>query len=377
MRSLEERKKLIAEASRAAFEAASPEGLGEAVIGSLETLVDASASVFYRINEQGNFVPLAGSLMREGGYRYSREYYEIDPLQSAMRNENPWVFRTERSPSAWRSFVDSPVYRDLCRFYDVHSYFHVRLVNGEHGTKGMYGIMLSHGEHQPPLTTENELDLIELLPALEAALRRSVRETQRHGSRHALEAALETTRRPTVIMDARGGLVWASKRARRLLGLDASARPLPRALLDAALQLGALVEGKRSTASPRTTVQLVGLEGETVSVELRIARTDTGAPVVIAELDLTYDVAAPELAARFNLTAAQASVLASLAQGFSDRAIAERHAISLATVRSHLTQILSKLGVESRLQAALIAARFGVECRLDREGDDDEVPFAR
>ncbi len=266
------------------------------------------------------------------------------------------------------------MYRDVCRFYDVHSYFHLRLVNGEHGTKGMYGIMLSHGEQQQPLTTDNELDLIELLPVLEAAVRRGVRETERHGSRHALEAALETTRRPTVIMDARGGLVWASKRARRLLGLNGGARPTPHALIDAALQLGALVEGKRSTASPRTTVRLVGLEGETVSVELRIARTDTGAPLIVAELDLTDDVAAPELAARFNLTTAQASVLASLAQGFSDRAIAERHAISLATVRSHITQVLLKLGVESRLQAALIAARFGVECRLDREGDDDDLP---
>src|SRR5262249_45081909 len=125
----------------------------------------------------------------------------------------------------------------------------------------------------------------------------------------------------------------------------------------AAVKLGEVATGARTSAPPRAVVRLEALGHQTAVVELRIGHMESGAPVIVAAFDVASQSASAELALQFGLTAAQASVLASLAAVLADRDIADRHGISLATVRSHITQILSKLGVESRLQAALLAAR--------------------
>ncbi|MGD9091590.1 MAG: LuxR C-terminal-related transcriptional regulator, partial [Anaerolineales bacterium] len=49
-----------------------------------------------------------------------------------------------------------------------------------------------------------------------------------------------------------------------------------------------------------------------------------------------------------------------VAQGFSNREIAERLVISERTVRTHVTNILSKLHLANRTQAALYALREGL-----------------
>jgi two-component system nitrate/nitrite response regulator NarL len=59
------------------------------------------------------------------------------------------------------------------------------------------------------------------------------------------------------------------------------------------------------------------------------------------------------------LTAREQEVLQGIAEGLSDKEIAERLFISGKTVRAHVASILAKLGVESRLQALLFAARHG------------------
>jgi DNA-binding CsgD family transcriptional regulator len=367
----DQRQALLGEIGRLAFEATSPESLAQSVMAPLERLLDVSSSVFYRINEHGHFVPIAGTLS-EAGYEYSRHYYEVDPLQRAMREANSWVFRTDRYPSAWREFLNGPVYLEHCHRYDIHSYVNVRLVDSDHGAIGTYGIMLARGEHQPGFSSRDEFDLIELLPTFEAAVRRGVREGTRSGASLALAAVLDSQSRPTIVLDARGGLVWASKHARRLLGWDRRAKAVvPRALYDGALRLGGLIAGERASVLPRTSVSLVGLDGEKISVALRLARTDVGTPVIVAEFEIAHQPTAAALATRFSLTPTQASVLVSLTHGLSDRAIAEQHKISLATVRSHLGQVLSKLGVESRLQAALLVARS------DAATDDDDPPPVR
>jgi DNA-binding NarL/FixJ family response regulator len=53
-------------------------------------------------------------------------------------------------------------------------------------------------------------------------------------------------------------------------------------------------------------------------------------------------------------------VLRALVQGLDNQAIADQLFISHDTVRSHIVRILRKLGVESRLQAALFALRHGL-----------------
>ena len=61
------------------------------------------------------------------------------------------------------------------------------------------------------------------------------------------------------------------------------------------------------------------------------------------------------------LTPEEREVLLALAEGLSNEEIGQRLHISVATVRNHMARIPSKLEVESRLQAVLIAMRLGEE----------------
>ena len=60
------------------------------------------------------------------------------------------------------------------------------------------------------------------------------------------------------------------------------------------------------------------------------------------------------------LTPREREILVALADGLSDKEIADRLFIGDKTVRNHVTNLLSKLGAESRLQALVIAIRHGV-----------------
>ncbi len=60
------------------------------------------------------------------------------------------------------------------------------------------------------------------------------------------------------------------------------------------------------------------------------------------------------------LTPRERDVLRALAAGLDNQAIADHLHLGTATVRSHVVQILRKLDVNSRLQAALFAVRHGV-----------------
>ena len=60
------------------------------------------------------------------------------------------------------------------------------------------------------------------------------------------------------------------------------------------------------------------------------------------------------------LTPRELEVLQALADGLSDKEIAERLYVGSGTVRSHVVNIFGKLGVHSRLQALLFAVRHGL-----------------
>jgi DNA-binding NarL/FixJ family response regulator len=60
------------------------------------------------------------------------------------------------------------------------------------------------------------------------------------------------------------------------------------------------------------------------------------------------------------LTPREWEVLRLLAEGLSDKEIAERLYVGSGTVRNHVVSIFGKLGVHSRLQALLFAVRYGL-----------------
>lgn len=62
----------------------------------------------------------------------------------------------------------------------------------------------------------------------------------------------------------------------------------------------------------------------------------------------------------YGLTAREVEIVEAVASGDSNRDIAARLAISLATVKHHLTNIFDKTGTSTRLELALFALRHGL-----------------
>jgi DNA-binding NarL/FixJ family response regulator len=63
---------------------------------------------------------------------------------------------------------------------------------------------------------------------------------------------------------------------------------------------------------------------------------------------------------RIALTAREREVLELMVEGFDNAEIARRLVISQNTVKNHVAAILGKLGVQNRIQAAVLAARGGM-----------------
>lgn len=59
-------------------------------------------------------------------------------------------------------------------------------------------------------------------------------------------------------------------------------------------------------------------------------------------------------------------VLQLIAEGLSNREVAERLVISLSTVKGHTANIFSKLGVNSRTQAVAKARELGILSNMGR-----------
>jgi len=61
-----------------------------------------------------------------------------------------------------------------------------------------------------------------------------------------------------------------------------------------------------------------------------------------------------------NLTTRERDVLAAIARGQANREIARQFGLSEKTVKTHVSAILTKLGVQDRTQAAPYAVRHGI-----------------
>ena len=82
---------------------------------------------------------------------------------------------------------------------------------------------------------------------------------------------------------------------------------------------------------------------------------------LLSDLRTTLAARREQLAPFRTLTTREQEVLALLMEGLAAEAIAERTFVSLATVRSHIRSILTKLGVSSQLSAVAMARKAGWE----------------
>jgi len=103
---------------------------------------------------------------------------------------------------------------------------------------------------------------------------------------------------------------------------------------------------------------------DTQSDELRRAIKAAAAGQVqlspAAAARLMREVRAPEGSVAETLTGRESDVLRLIAQGKANKEIARDLVIGEKTVKTHVSSILSKLGVQSRTQAALYAAQNGI-----------------
>ena len=110
-------------------------------------------------------------------------------------------------------------------------------------------------------------------------------------------------------------------------------------------------------------------EADDLAAAIRSARAgevylDPAVAGIVARRMRTAVPMAPTVARRPSrrLTARERDVLAGVARGLSNRAIADELGMAERTARTHVSNILAKLGLTSRTQAAL----FAIEHHLDR-----------
>jgi DNA-binding CsgD family transcriptional regulator len=110
----------------------------------------------------------------------------------------------------------------------------------------------------------------------------------------------------------------------------------------------------------------------------RRRRLDLGRASGAAGGDAASDGAsaeAPAPADPFGLTAREREILALLAEGYTNRRLAESLFISESTAGVHVSNILGKLGVSSRTEAATLAVRLGLDTAAppDTRPDDPQI----
>lgn len=165
------------------------------------------------------------------------------------------------------------------------------------------------------------------------------------------------TRPDVVLMDVRMPVMDGIEATERLVAAGAPARVLVLTTFDAeeyayrALRAGAA----------GYLLKDVGGERLVEAVEAA-ARGDTPlAPAVVARLVAHYVGRPPQSPARLQgLSEREVEVLALVGSGRSNSEIAEQLTISLATVKSHIRHILSKLGLRDRPQAIVLAHECGI-----------------
>lgn len=114
--------------------------------------------------------------------------------------------------------------------------------------------------------------------------------------------------------------------------------------------VGSLEGRARLRAHADASLEIVGESGTIAAA--RAAHVEYDALLVAAE-----DPEAPPVEA---LTGREIEVLELLAEGLSNKAIAERLAISDQTVKFHVASIAGKLGAQNRTDAVRLAVRRGL-----------------
>jgi len=305
--------------------------------------------VLYAYDAAGRYVTLGGALADATAHADPELFRPAnDPSHRLVLRlaPRPRVVRATADVSR-RTFHRSPAYRGLYREHGVEHITCAWIDGRRPFSPGMRGLMLARGADQGELD-ETELAALQRgLPLLtRAASRIDAGDREGEGARlrvddegrptHVpveLEATLarfEVT--PDELLDRVGPPVRRWRALRRRLGLD------------------------RLAGSERL-FQLVERDGRTLYVEV----TEAEGGFALRLRDPRAVTSLAELRTRLGLTPAEIHVLQALGLGLSNVEIAGYLCLSAETVKTHVTRLLRKLGVSSRLQAGLLVQRILLE----------------
>lgn len=162
-------------------------------------------------------------------------------------------------------------------------------------------------------------------------------------------AALDVSGRFLLAVDRAGEVLWCTPQAASLITAAGETAPVLPAVIRDWVRLGPPGFSQRQAMAPSAAGdQLLEFScvGETGPDELllRLVAAGSGAEGLLRQ--------------RLGLTPREAEVLFWVAQGKSNKDIADILSLSPRTVNKHLEQVFAKLGVENRSSAAAMAARL-------------------
>ncbi len=156
--------------------------------------------------------------------------------------------------------------------------------------------------------------------------------------------------RPVWALDDRGRVLWSSGSA------TCAAHDLLSPLSQQQVIAAARSALTRPRAAPHVAVAQLR-DGAECIVEVALASAAGGLPIALASLSAAHvgQERVRAAAQRYELSRAETRVLELVGAGKSNRDVAAALHVAMATVKSHVRQILAKMGVRSRTQAALVA----------------------
>lgn len=211
--------------------------------------------------------------------------------------------------------------------------------------------------------TDSERAIGKMVLPLVADLEEARKAVDEAASRtRALESALDLLPVAAIVLDESGHFLTSNAKAKALFGGPA----IPAVVLEAA---------HRSTTAGDERKPQVVMKREPKGSSLRIVPAAIGgepgakegsairpAILFLVPTDGVVEVPTAPLIARYGLSRSEARVVALVAQGLTNKEIADRLDVSPETIHTHLKRTFEKTGISSRsaLVALAFGARFGI-----------------
>lgn len=272
---------------------------------------------------------------------YISHYAALCPRPAAMTQPHLPAVQTDRLVADERDLDANPFYSELLAGDGLRDYLGLRLRLHQ----GAADVLAVHRLRRDGHATEEEIAWMhELAPFLRSAFRARALLGNTQMAPEGLVASIARLASPVAFLGSGGELLFQNPAASALL----SAEPVTDwpALLKRWLEATAGAED-----SAAVTLAAPGGSWRLRIIDLRgaVNERQPGNGVYVAVFGAAPPAASLDLAARYGLTRAESEVLRELVEGRSPAAIAQRRAVSLATVRTHVARLHEKFGVTRTL----------------------------